>query len=400
MDLLFAESSISGWGTEQHFAALAIAMRGRGHTVRCLMSVGSPLEPMLHAAGIPVFLNPHPVRGSLDRHRLRWLRQLISRRRPDWLITNDPRYYWPLVVAGRLTRTRCALFRHWEYMSRGWLSRRLLPRWADRFILVSQFQRAHLRAEGVDTRRMHILYNPIDTERLSPSADSRARARASLGVTESEVLIGYVGRMVKEKGIFTLLAGADEILTAAPNARMVWVGEGVDSAQLRARIEQSAWREKHLVRRWTDDMQGVYTALDIVVVPSEYPEPFGRVSVEAQACGTAVVCSDAGGLPETLSPGISGLLIPKGDIEQLTAALLELTRNHDRRRSMATAGRQFACANFSFGRIASEFEAMLTGPDRASPGGARHPQDSSHPSRSGAAHAGARERHVSATTAG
>ena len=107
-------------------------------------------------------------------------------------------------------------------------------------------------------------------------------------------------------------------------------------------------------------MQGIYTALDVAVVPSQYPEPFGRVSVEAQACGTPVVCSDAGGLPETLSPQISGLLTHKGNAGQLTAALLELTRNHERRRTMALAGRRFACSNFSFDRIANDFAALLT----------------------------------------
>ena len=359
MELLFAESSISGWGTEQHFAALATAMARRAHGVRCLMSPGSPLETVLRAAGVPVVLTRHQVRGSVDPRQVKLLRQLVSQRRPDWLITNDPRFYWPLLLTARFSGTRTALFRHWEYMSKSVLSRRLIPRLADRFILVSQFQREHLRREGVDVSRMRILYNPIDTSRLSPSADARAQVRAALGVTDSQVVTGYVGRMVREKGIFTLLAASEQLLAAAPEARVVWVGDGVDLPELRAQAEQSALRERHVFRGWTGDMQGIYTALDVVVVPSLYAEPFGRVSVEAQACGTAVVCSDAGGLPETLSPDVSGLLTHKGDTDQLTAAMLELTRNHDRRRSMALAGRQFACSNFSFERIAEDFTALL-----------------------------------------
>lgn len=362
MDLLFAESSISGWGTEQHFAALAIAMARRAHGVRCLMTAGSPLETSLRAAGVPVVLTEHPVRGSIDPRQMRLLRRLLSRRRSDWLVTNDPRFYWPLICVGRLTGTRTALFRHWEYMSKSVLSRKLIPRLADRFILVSEFQREHLRREGVDVSRMRILYNPIDTVRLTPSDSARARVRGVLGATDSQVVIGYVGRMVREKGIFTLLAAAEEVLAAAPESRMVWVGDGVDLVELRSRVAQSPLRERHLFQGWTEDVQGIYTALDVVVVPSEYAEPFGRVSVEAQACGTAVVCSDAGGLPETLSPDVSGLLTRSGDIRQLAAAVLELTRNHDRRRSMALAGRQFACANFSFERIVEDFTALLADP--------------------------------------
>jgi glycosyltransferase involved in cell wall biosynthesis len=359
MELLFAESSVSGWGTEQHFAALAMAMARRSHRVRCLISTGSPLEALLRDAGIPVILNRHHSRSSVDGRRLKLLLHQVSQRRPDWLITNDPRFYWPLILTGRLTGARTALFRHWEYMSRSLLSRRLIPHLADRFILVSQFQREHLRRDGVDVSSMQILYNPIDTHRLSPSAPARARVRAALGLSDSQAVIGYVGRMLRLKGIFTLLTASEQLLAAAPGSRMLWVGDGADLPELRARVAGSAQRELHVFHGWTEDIQGIYNALDVLVVPSQYPEPFGRVSIEAQACGTAVVCSDAGGLSETISPDVSGLLVRGGSIEQLSAAILELTRNPDRRRAMAHAGRQFACSNFSFEHVALNFEAVL-----------------------------------------
>src|SRR6185437_4911536 len=161
------------------------------------------------------------------------------------------------------------------------------------------------------------------------------------------------------KGIFTLLRASERLLSQAPETLLVWVGDGLDLPELQARVEQSPQRERHLFRRWTRDMQGIYTALDLVAIPSEYAEPFGRVSVEAQACGTPVVCSDAGGLPETFSPQVSGLLTPRGDADQLSAALLELVRDPDRRKGMSLAGRQFACANLSFERVAHDFEALL-----------------------------------------
>ncbi len=359
VELLFVESSTTGWGTEQHFAALAIAMAQRAHVVRCVITAGSPLEPMLREAGINVTVSPHQARGSMDPHAIRLLRRLVAQRRPTWMITNDPKLYWPLIFVGRLSGARTALFRHWEYMCKGALSRRFIPRFANRFILVSRSQKEHLRASGVDVSRMGILYNPIDTHRLTPSEEARARVRASLGLTDSQVAVGYVGRMVKEKGIFTLLRASERLLSESPETQLVWVGDGLDLTELQARIEQSPQRHRHIFRRWTGDMQGIYTALDLVAVPSEYVEPFGRVSVEAQACGTPVVCSDAGGLPETFSPQASGLLTRKGDADQLSSALLELVRDPARRRSMASAGRQFACANFSFERIAHDFEALL-----------------------------------------
>jgi glycosyltransferase involved in cell wall biosynthesis len=108
-------------------------------------------------------------------------------------------------------------------------------------------------------------------------------------------------------------------------------------------------------------------------VPSEYPEPFGRVSVEAQACGVPVVCSDAGGLPETFSPGVSGLLVPRGDGGQLAQSLLTLAHDPARRQVLGAAGRELACAGFSLEHIAASFEAVLA--DRHYV----HPQPASHP---------------------
>jgi glycosyltransferase involved in cell wall biosynthesis len=339
-------------------------MARRNHSVRCIIAVGSPLEAVLREAAVPVILNEHPVRGSVDTSALRMLYRAASQRRTDWLITNEPKLYWPLILVGRLTGTRTALFRHWETMSKGALTRRFIPRLADRFILVSRSQREHLRADGVDVSNMSILYNPIDTQRLSPSPEARARGRASLGVTDDQFVIGYVGRMVRDKGILTLLRASEGFLAAAPQTCLVWVGEGIDLPELRARVEQSAHRGRHIFRRWSADIQAIYTALDVLVVPSEYAEPFGRVSVEAQACGTPVICSDAGGLPETLTPQVTGLLTPKGDSEQLAAAVLELARDPERRRGAAEAGRRLACASFSLERIAHEFEALLANGQR------------------------------------
>ena len=116
-------------------------------------------------------------------------------------------------------------------MSRSVASRTLIPRLANRFILVSQFQRKHLGRAGVDVSRMRILYNPIDTHRLSPSADARARARAPLGVNDSQVVIGYVGRMVREKGIFLLLEASEKVMPAACLRRSRPISAGCSHAR-------------------------------------------------------------------------------------------------------------------------------------------------------------------------
>jgi glycosyltransferase involved in cell wall biosynthesis len=99
--------------------------------------------------------------------------------------------------------------------------------------------------------------------------------------------------------------------------------------------------------------------LDLLVAPSLYPEPFGRVSVEAQAAGVPVVCSTAGGLPETLLSGVTGFLVPPADSVALADAVLRLVRDRDLRREMGNAGASWVKSRFGLDTIARSFETLL-----------------------------------------
>ena len=359
MRLLFAESSTRGYGTEQHIATLAAAMTRRGHDVRCLVMDGSPVAKLLHESRVStVSILPGRSRGI--RMALALLR-LAMRQRADWTVSNDPRFYRMLLAVRALTGARVALFRHWHDAPAKRRSRDLLSRRTDRFILVSRFHREDYQRQGMSIERASVLYNPIDTERFRPSAAARDSARARLGFGDSDVAVGYVGRMIEAKGILTLLAAAERFLAAEASARMLWVGDGEDSAALRAGIARSPHASRHRFLGWEADLAALYPALDVLAVPSLYPEPFGRVSVEAQATAVPVVASVAGGLPETFVADSTGIGVAPGDADGLARAVLALIRDPERRRRMGAAGRDWACARFSLERIAADFEHLLGG---------------------------------------
>jgi glycosyltransferase involved in cell wall biosynthesis len=357
MRLLFAESSTRGYGTEQHFAALATAMTRRGHEVRCLVIAGSPVAVLLQEARVPaVAVRPGSSRGLRIAAAL--LRTVL-RQRPDWMISNDPRFYRMLLAARRLTGARVALFRHWHDAPAKERTRELLSRRTDRFILVSRFHRDDYRRQGMSVERAAVLYNPIDTGRFRPSPAARTSIRARLGFGDSDTVVGYVGRMIEAKGVFTLLDAAERLLAAEASARLLWVGDGEDSAALHARIARSPYAARHRFLEWESDMAAVYPGLDLLAVPSLYPEPFGRVSVEAQAACVPVVSSLAGGLPETFVPDRTGIGVEPGDAAGLASAMLALIRDPERRRRMGEAGRGWADERFSLDAIAGDFERLL-----------------------------------------
>jgi starch synthase len=95
----------------------------------------------------------------------------------------------------------------------------------------------------------------------------------------------------------------------------------------------------------------------VFACPSLY-EPLGIVNLEAMACGTAVVASEVGGIPEVVADGVTGLLVPPDDPEALAAALNELIRDPSRARSMGQAGRDRAVAEFSWTTVAQRTAAL------------------------------------------
>lgn len=112
MKLLFVDSNRGCWGMERHFIALASGMARQGHDVQVLLRHGSLMEAVFRQARVPV----QSVRfgGCADPRLLGRLFWLAATVRPDWLVANDGKLYWPLVLLGRLAGIRVALFRHQE----------------------------------------------------------------------------------------------------------------------------------------------------------------------------------------------------------------------------------------------------------------------------------------------
>jgi glycosyltransferase involved in cell wall biosynthesis len=193
---------------------------------------------------------------------------------------------------------------------------------------------------GIDPARVAVVPEAVDPQRFAPRDTSDLRRRLDL---DSSRILVYVGFSNPRKGLEYLAAG----LEALPSdVRLVIVGRW--AAGYRAHVQQAAgagWQRVCEVGSVPDDDIPAYLALaDLVVLPSLL-EGFGLPALEALACGTPVVATTAGSLPDVVGP--CGVLVPPRNTAALVAAITDLLDDAPRRQQLAQCARQRALTRFS-----------------------------------------------------
>jgi glycosyltransferase involved in cell wall biosynthesis len=210
--------------------------------------------------------------------------------------------------------------------------------------------RVHLKsAELID-----YIGNGIDIKRFHPgvAVGARERLRAELGIRSGEVVVGMVGRLVREKGFLEFFEAMREVMAIRPNVRTLIIGptekdqsDGLDPVALASTLDPS--RTAWLGHR--NDIPELYSAMDVFALPS-YREGVPRVLMEASAMGLPVVASNIRGCREVLKDGETGILIEPRQVQPLRTAILRLVDDGTLRAAMGRAGRA---------HIEKEFDAEL-----------------------------------------
>ncbi|CAM5462415.1 glycosyltransferase family 4 protein [Rhodanobacter lindaniclasticus] len=181
----------------------------------------------------------------------------------------------------------------------------------------------------------------------------------SLDIFGDPIVLGYCGRMHRGKGILTWFDAATAAMAQVPRLHCLWLGNGPDAQALRDRAAAHPLGcRHHFPRLGRTTSIPWYSAMLLLAFPSIAPETFGRVSVEAQAAGLPVLASDVGGIPETLQPGVTGVLLPPGDVDAWRAAIVDMC-DASRRLPMGAAAEAFVREHFSTSVISAQFVQPL-----------------------------------------
>jgi starch synthase len=224
-------------------------------------------------------------------------------------------------------------------------------------IAVSRDMRADILMTypNVQPGRVHVIHNGIDAQQYTPDRDTAVLAR--YGIDPGRPSVVFVGRVTRQKGPQVLLRAATRL---DPQAQLVLCAGQADTPELQAEVSGLAQRLRAARSGviWIPAMLAKPEVIQILshatvfACPSLY-EPLGIVNLEAMACGTAVVASDVGGIPEVVDAGRTGLLVPADDDAALAEAINSLLADPARAAQYGAAGRARAVAEFSWDSIAA-----------------------------------------------
>jgi len=300
---------------------------------------------------------------------IRNLSVFLRRLRPDIVHTRN----WggmDGVVAARLAGLRNVV--HGEH---GWdvfdpfglklsrrYARRLLSRWVREYTCVSKEMEAWLRTRIKLGRHKKVtqIYNGIDIERFCPG-DGGA-VRKELGISADTFVAGTVSRLDPIKDHDTLIEAFRRFHRQVSDSLLLIVGDGPRMAELKAQAKDGVvfLGERH-------DVPDLLRAMDVFVLPSKN-EGISNTILEAMATGLSVIATKVGGNPELVVDGVTGTLVPPGDVEALVAAIRSYADDMELRRRAGLEGRCIAEERFSIPAMVSAYEEVWS---RVATGGHR-----------------------------
>ncbi|HSD85244.1 MAG TPA: glycosyltransferase [Anaerolineae bacterium] len=324
------------------------------------------LECVSHE-GYQMIVTPLRFNGSFHLHYYLQLDRLLKRLKPDLVHIDEEPYNLATFLAMRSARRLGArtIFFSWQNLRRtypppfSWFEQYTL-RHAAAGIVGNRDSERVWRAKGYRGPLTVIPQVGVEPDVFKPQSDRNRSSTTDTSLlpngrtpVSSTFVVGYAGRFVEEKGIDVLLHALHDLAGAW---RVDLVGSGPDQPRLVELARRLQIADRVRFRPWMLSAQTVdyYRSLDVLVLPSRsrsnWKEQFGRVLVDAMACGVPVIGSTCGEIPHVI--GDAGLIFPEGDTAALRDRLHEVQHDLSLRDELARRGRQRVLDHFTQEQIA------------------------------------------------
>jgi len=210
-----------------------------------------------------------------------------------------------------------------------------------------------------------VVWNGVENNNLLIDFDEINQLKRQLfNANQSEIIIGLIGRISRWKGQQILLNSFGELSKTNHNIKLVYVGspppnQEVFLEQLQTQVNEKALSGRVTILPFRNDISKIWHCIDIAVVPSTEPEPFGLVAIEAMFAKKPVIGSNHGGLTEIIVNNETGFLVEPNNEKQLSDSLQKLIENEDLRKKFGNAGYQRAINQFSIDKYVSSIENLF-----------------------------------------
>jgi glycosyltransferase involved in cell wall biosynthesis len=325
-------------GGEGQLLSLAQGLIRRGQECLVVAQAGGELAARSRTAGVPT--EEVRMRGEWDLAAVRRIGALLRRDRPDVVHMHTSHAHTLGVLASRWTRIgrrivarRVDFSIHRHALSLSGIKYRY---GVDRYVAISEAVRDQLVKDGVRADRISLVPSGVDPKRWL--GGDGAKARADLGVPAGAPLIGTLAHFGWHKSLETLIAAAEPIVAAVPEAWIAIVGEGDLRPLLEAERAKSRVKERVLLPGFRTNVADFLAAFDLFVMPSVM-EGLCTAILDAFAVGVPVVASRAGGIPELVLHERTGLLVEPRRPEELARAIVRLLQDEPLRRRVVDGGR-------------------------------------------------------------
>jgi len=311
--------------------------------------------------GIRTYEEPH--RGPFDLRIFGRIQKVITDFQPDIVHSHD---YKASFIASRLAKRNPFLC---LATSHGWTGekwreknlfypadRRLLSHFPG-IIAVSDQIRDTLVTSGTDPQRVRVVLNGVDPQKYQRDSAIRGRVRNELGYSESDIVLGGVGRIELQKRFDLLIEAFAELRHQDNRLKLLIAGEGSLLEPLRAEVRRRQLDEHCQLVGHRENMTDTYQAFDLLVQSSDY-EGTPTVVVEAMSLEIPVVATNAGGTAQLIQHQQHGRIVPCQNVPALVAAIWESLENPDRTREMTLAARQRVKTQLSFAERTRHLEAI------------------------------------------
>lgn len=219
----------------------------------------------------------------------------------------------------------------------------------NKLVAVSEGVKRHLMKQGVPADRIVVIYNGLETSRIT--VGSREEARSKLGILDSDIAFGITARITKAKGIAEAIEATAKVIKTHPKVRLVLFGDGHETEFFRSMTISHGIASRVLFAGYQTDIFSVLPALDAFMLPS-HKEAMGIAILEAMACGLPCIGTEVGGIPEVILDGETGLLVPDKDSEALAKSMVTLIENPELRSDFGQAGHSRLESEFSSSAMA------------------------------------------------